>query len=143
MNIQVITAPEGALVWNSGAVPGSVHNIKAARIWGLLRPWRSPICSFWLTKGYIGAGQYVITPYRERNKPESQKTANRSHARLADAAACRSDSPPVPETRPTAAIGVSEAELGQRIEAAGVGQHARDHYAPSPLRRFGAPTTPS
>ena len=33
-------------------------------------------------KGYIGAGQHVITPYRGRNKPESQKTANRFHARL-------------------------------------------------------------
>lgn len=33
-------------------------------------------------KGYIGAGQGVTTPYKGRNKPESQKTANRSHARL-------------------------------------------------------------
>jgi hypothetical protein len=89
----------------------------------------------------------MITPYRGRNRTESQKTANHSHARLADAAACRFDPPPGPGTRPTAAIGVSEAELGQRIEAAGVGhllrQHARGRYAPSTLRRFGASTIPS
>ncbi|RFU41632.1 hypothetical protein DZF91_10670 [Actinomadura logoneensis] len=34
-------------------------------------------------KGYQGADTpVVITPYKGRNKPESQKQANRSHARL-------------------------------------------------------------
>jgi hypothetical protein len=33
-------------------------------------------------KGYHGAGDPVLTPYRGRNKPASQKDANRAHARL-------------------------------------------------------------
>jgi hypothetical protein len=33
-------------------------------------------------KGYHGAGPPLITPYRGRNKPASQKDANKAHARL-------------------------------------------------------------
>src|SRR5207249_1978656 len=33
-------------------------------------------------KGYIGAGEHVRVPYRGRNKPASQKAANRAHAQL-------------------------------------------------------------
>jgi len=34
-------------------------------------------------KGYIGAGKHILlTPYRARNKPASQKAANSAHARL-------------------------------------------------------------
>ena len=32
-------------------------------------------------KGYLGE-EYIRTPYRGRNKPASQKGANRAHARL-------------------------------------------------------------
>ena len=33
-------------------------------------------------KGYHGAGEHLITPYRGKNKPDSQKQANHAHARL-------------------------------------------------------------
>jgi hypothetical protein len=33
-------------------------------------------------KGYHGAGQAAAHPYQGRGKPESQKNANRAHARL-------------------------------------------------------------
>jgi hypothetical protein len=33
-------------------------------------------------KGLHGAGEPAITPYKGRNKPESQKAANRAHAKL-------------------------------------------------------------
>ena len=33
-------------------------------------------------QGYHGAGDPVLTPYRGRGKPASQKQANRAHARL-------------------------------------------------------------
>ncbi len=32
--------------------------------------------------GYDETGAHVLTPYKGRNKPESQKEANRAHARL-------------------------------------------------------------
>jgi len=33
-------------------------------------------------KGYTGAGPHILTPYKGKNKPETQKRANRSHAKL-------------------------------------------------------------
>jgi hypothetical protein len=36
MNIQVLAAPDGAPLWSSGSLPGSAHDLKAARIWGLI-----------------------------------------------------------------------------------------------------------
>jgi hypothetical protein len=33
-------------------------------------------------KGYAGADEHIRTPYKGRNKPASQKEANRAHARL-------------------------------------------------------------
>ncbi|GHH68727.1 hypothetical protein GCM10017673_18320 [Streptosporangium violaceochromogenes] len=33
-------------------------------------------------KGYIGAGEKMLTPYKGRNKPSSQKNANSVHAKL-------------------------------------------------------------
>jgi DDE superfamily endonuclease len=32
--------------------------------------------------GYHGAGDHIRTPYKGRNKPASQKAANRAHAKL-------------------------------------------------------------
>jgi hypothetical protein len=36
MNLQVIASPAGEILWISGALPGSVHDKKAERIWGVL-----------------------------------------------------------------------------------------------------------
>lgn len=35
MNVQVVAAPDGELLWVSGALPGAVHDTRAARIWRL------------------------------------------------------------------------------------------------------------
>src|SRR5450631_694807 len=37
MNLQVISAPDGEILWVSGPLPGSVHDLTAARIWGIVR----------------------------------------------------------------------------------------------------------
>jgi DDE superfamily endonuclease len=36
MNVQVITGPHGRLLWASPALPGAVHDIKAARTHGII-----------------------------------------------------------------------------------------------------------
>src|SRR6266568_3634857 len=36
MNLQVIAGPEGDIVWVSGPLPGAVHDLTAARIWGII-----------------------------------------------------------------------------------------------------------
>ncbi|MFE3455217.1 transposase family protein [Nonomuraea sp. NPDC059194] len=82
MNVQVIASPDGTILWTSGALPGKTHDLSAARIWGILRKLERAGIIVLADKGYQGAEGPVITPYKGKNKPESQKRANRSHARL-------------------------------------------------------------
>lgn len=82
MNLQVIASPRGQILWVSGALPGHVHDLSAARIWGITRQLEHARITTLADKGYIGAGHGFKTPYRGRDRPESQKDANRSHARL-------------------------------------------------------------
>jgi hypothetical protein len=37
MNLQVIGGPDGEILWVSGALPSAVHDLTAARIWGIVR----------------------------------------------------------------------------------------------------------
>ena len=82
MNLQVIATPDGDIVWVSGPLPGAVHDLTAARIWGIVRELASCGLVILADKGYAGAGEHIRTPYRGRNKPASQNDANRAHARL-------------------------------------------------------------
>jgi hypothetical protein len=82
MNLQVIAAPDGDIVWVSGPLPGAVHDLTAARIWGIVRELAAAGLVVLADKGYHGAGDHIRTPYKGRNKPEPQKAANRAHAQL-------------------------------------------------------------
>jgi hypothetical protein len=82
MNLQVISSPGGEILWVSGTLPGAVHDLTAARIWGIVRELAAAGLIVLADKGSIGAGSHVLTPYRGRNKPASQKAANRAHAAL-------------------------------------------------------------
>ena len=57
-------------------MPGS------SRIWGIIRELAAAGLIVLADKGYQGAGPPLLTPYRGRNKPASQKEANKAHARL-------------------------------------------------------------
>jgi hypothetical protein len=81
-NIQVLAAPDGTIVWTSGSLPGSVHDLTAARIWGILRRLRAAGLVTLADKGYIGAGEPIRMPYKGRGKPVGQKVANSAHAKL-------------------------------------------------------------
>ncbi|MGW4644566.1 transposase family protein [Sphaerisporangium sp. NPDC004334] len=82
MNVQVIATPDGTILWTSGALPGKAHDLTAARIWGILRALEKAGIITLADKAYQGAEGPVVTPYKGMNKPESQKQANRAHARL-------------------------------------------------------------
>jgi hypothetical protein len=82
MNLQVIATPDGDIVWVSGPLPGAVHDLTAARIWGILRELAAAGLIVLADKGYTGAGDHVRIPCKGKNKPESQKAANRAHAKL-------------------------------------------------------------
>jgi DDE superfamily endonuclease/Helix-turn-helix of DDE superfamily endonuclease len=81
MNLQVIASPDGDIVWVSGALPGSVHDKKAEWVWGVLAELEAAGLIVLADKGYQGS-TYAKLPYRGKNKPESQKEANRAHAKL-------------------------------------------------------------
>jgi hypothetical protein len=81
MNLQVIASPTGDIVWVSGPLPGAVHDMKAQWIWGVLAELEAAGLVVLADKGYRGSA-YAKIPYRGRNKPDSQKQANKAHAKL-------------------------------------------------------------
>jgi DDE superfamily endonuclease/Helix-turn-helix of DDE superfamily endonuclease len=81
MNLQVIASPGGDILWVSGPLPGSVHDKKAEWIWGVLAELEAVGLIVLADKGYQGAAHAKV-PYKGKNKPQSQKDANRAHAKL-------------------------------------------------------------
>jgi hypothetical protein len=81
MNLQVIASPDGSILWVSGPLPGSVHDKKAEWIWGVLAELEAAGLVVLADKGYQGS-MYAKIPYKGRNKPDSQKQANKAHAQL-------------------------------------------------------------
>jgi hypothetical protein len=81
MNLQVIASPSGGILWVSGALPGSVHDKKAEWVWGVLAELEAAGLIVLADKGYQGAAHAKV-PYKGKNKPQSQKDANRAHAKL-------------------------------------------------------------
>ena len=93
MNLQVIAGPAGQLLWVSGALPGSVHDMKAAWIWDIERELAAAGLPALADKGYQGAAHAKV-PYRGKGKPESQKVSGalrgrRGGVKMARAAAGR------------------------------------------------------
>ncbi len=75
----------------SGALPGSVHDKKAEWIWGVLAELEAAGLVTLADKGYQGS-TYAKLPYRGKNKPESQKQANRPTRNSAHPASVRTRS---------------------------------------------------
>ncbi|MFG3245034.1 IS5 family transposase [Streptomyces sp. NPDC048187] len=84
MNVQVVTDPFGRLLWASPALPGAVHDIRAAREHGILDALASAGIPCWADKGYQGAGGTVRVPFRGRwvNLSAGQRAVNVAHARI-------------------------------------------------------------
>jgi hypothetical protein len=82
MNLQVIASPHGEILWVSGALPGSVHDLAAARIWGIMRRLAAAGLLVLADKGYIGAGEPVLTPTAGGTSHPRKRAANRAHAKL-------------------------------------------------------------
>lgn len=84
MNVQVIADPFGRLLWASPALPGAVHDIRAARTHGVVDALAKAGVRCWADKAYQGAGGTVRVPYRGRweNLSEGQRAVNVSHAKI-------------------------------------------------------------
>jgi hypothetical protein len=82
MNPQVISSPDGEIIWVPGPLPGATHDLRAARIWAILRELAASGLIVLADKGYTGAGEHAHVPTGAETSPPSCKDANRAHARL-------------------------------------------------------------
>lgn len=84
VNVQVVADPFGRLLWTSPALPGAVHDVRAAREHGVIDALARAGIVCWADKGYQGAGGTVRVPYRGRweTLPAGQQAVNRSHAKI-------------------------------------------------------------
>jgi hypothetical protein len=82
VNVQVIADPHGELVWVSPALPGSVHDLKAARTHGIITALTRVAVATFADKGYRGTGGAVGTPFYGRHLPERMRECNSSHAKV-------------------------------------------------------------
>lgn len=84
MNVQVIADPFGRLLWASPALPGAVHDVRAAREHGIIDILEQAGIECWADKGYRGAGGTVRLPYwgRWETLSAGQQAVNRSHAKI-------------------------------------------------------------
>ncbi|MEV0609445.1 transposase family protein [Polymorphospora rubra] len=86
MNVQVIADAAGRLIWASPALPGSVHDLTAARTHGIIDALSNANAMTFADKGYQGAHGSVRTPFKRRRfRPKlsrRQKAVNRAHAKI-------------------------------------------------------------
>ncbi|WP_432021512.1 transposase family protein [Streptomyces sp. 1222.5] len=85
VNLQVITAEEGKLLWLSPALPGGPHDVKAAREHDIIGTCAQLDSEILADKGYQGAGGTIITPIKRRPATEltdKHKKSNKVHAGL-------------------------------------------------------------
>jgi hypothetical protein len=84
MNVQVIADPFGRLLWASPALPGAVHDVRAAREHGIIDALDQAHLPCWADKGYQGAGGTIRVPFRGRWEALSagQQAVNRSQAKI-------------------------------------------------------------
>lgn len=62
-NLQVLTDPFGRLLWASPALPGAVHDVRAAREHGIVDALAAAGIKCWADKAYRGSGGTVRTSY--------------------------------------------------------------------------------
>jgi hypothetical protein len=86
VNAQVIADPAGRLAWVSPALPGSTHDLTAARDHGLIAALTTANVMTLADKAYQGAGGTVRTPFKRHHRrpplSRNQKQVNRAHAKI-------------------------------------------------------------
>lgn len=92
MNVQTLADPTGRLVWASPALPGAVHDVRAACRHAIPQALATGNVTTFADKGYQGAGPAISVPCRSRRIDQAtgrylplsanQKAVNSAHARL-------------------------------------------------------------
>lgn len=81
VNVQVVTDPEGRLLWISPALPGRAHDLSAARAHRIIRICERQGVPILADRAYMGAGPWVTTPLRRPpggDLTPTQQTVNRA-----------------------------------------------------------------
>ncbi|WP_405433480.1 transposase family protein [Streptomyces anulatus] len=82
MNVQVLTDPFGRLLWASPALPGSTHDLTAARTHEIVEMLAAAGLKCWADKAYQGAGRQIRVPFRGRRLKRWKRRHNSSHAKI-------------------------------------------------------------
>ncbi len=84
MNVQILTDPAGRLLWASPALPGAIHDVRAAREHGIIDALAEAGIKCWADKGYRGAAGTVHVPIwgRWEKLSAGQQAVNRPHAKI-------------------------------------------------------------
>ncbi|GAB1338417.1 hypothetical protein ACE1SV_50070 [Streptomyces sp. E-15] len=80
MNVQVVTDPDGRLLWLSPALPGRSHDLTAARIHRIIRICERQGVPILADLAYQGGGLWLATGIKRRPLQEltsTEKTVNR------------------------------------------------------------------
>jgi hypothetical protein len=81
-NVRVITNSFGRLLWASVALPGSTHDLTAAREHGIIDALATAGLKCWANKTYQGAGRDVRVPFRGRRLKRWKRRHNSTHAKI-------------------------------------------------------------
>ncbi|MCA1223861.1 transposase family protein [Streptomyces sp. 8L] len=85
MNVQVITDPMGRVLWDSPALPGAVHDVRAAREHGIVDALTHANVTCWAARATAAPGGGTVRiPYWGRwdTLSAGQQAVNRSHAKI-------------------------------------------------------------
>ncbi|MFF3613071.1 transposase family protein [Streptomyces sp. NPDC002580] len=82
MNVQVLTDPFGRPLRASPALPGSLHDLTAARTHGIVDALAEAGPKYWADKAHQGAGDSIPVPFRGRRPKRWQRGHNSTHAKI-------------------------------------------------------------
>ncbi|ORT53124.1 transposase family protein [Frankia sp. KB5] len=84
INLQGLTDPYGRMIWISEGLPGSVHDLTAARMHDILHVIDRSELHLFADKGYVGGeGDHLLVPYKKPpggDLSDQLKEINRAHA---------------------------------------------------------------
>lgn len=81
VNVQLVTDPDGRLLWISPSLPGRTHDLTAAGTHRIIRICERQGIPVLADRAYMGAGPWVTTPVRRppgRGLTPIQRTVNRA-----------------------------------------------------------------
>ena len=81
VNAQFLTDSRGRLLWTSPALPGSVHDLTAARRHGIPETFTRHAVAGLADKAYRAAGPTIAVPFKGKRLSVNQKAVNRSIAK--------------------------------------------------------------